>query len=292
MTDTVMALVLTHDAPDALDRCLAALDAQVQPPDATLVVDNASAPPVRPDRGDVAAVLRLDENLGPAGGYAAGLAEFLRGPHEWVWVLDDDVRAEPAALAAQLRAARAHPEPTVVQATMVDDASGAEDNTQGWCAVLIPREIVATVGLPDAALFWWTEDTEYLQWRIPRAGYRVERCDDARVHVSRARASPSKPAWKYYYETRNQVHYRLHTQRPAPGEPVLPHLTRRVRTGRALRAAAKLAGRAVLREPDHRTRKVWMVARGSVDGVRGRLGRTVVPDTADRPVAAATPTES
>ena len=128
---------------------------------------------------------------------------------------------------------------------MVDDTSGAVVNTQGWCGVLIPREIVADVGIPNEALFWWTEDTEYLHWRIPRAGYRVERSESARVARRCGIERPtSKPPWKYYYECRNQVHYRLHTQRPSSDEAVPRHLTRRVRGWRAARAAGKLSVRA------------------------------------------------
>jgi hypothetical protein len=79
------------------------------------------------------------------------------------------------------------------------------------------------------------------------------------------------------------VHYRLHTQRPRGEEHVPRHLTRRVRGYRAARSVAKLTTLAVLREPTDRARKFAMVARGTVDGVRGHLGRTVAPDQSDRP---------
>jgi rhamnopyranosyl-N-acetylglucosaminyl-diphospho-decaprenol beta-1,3/1,4-galactofuranosyltransferase len=282
MSDTVMAVVLTYDAPDALERCLAAIASQTRRPDAVLVVDNASVPRVLVADGS-ASVLRLDTNLGPAGGYAAGLDEFLRTDHCWAWVLDDDVAPDPGALGAQLAAAGRTDGPCLVMATMVDDATGSVDNTQGWCAVLVARDIVSSVGLPDASLFWWNEDTEYLQWRIPRAGYPVVRAEDARVQVTRGRPTSAKPAWKYYYEARNQVHYRLHTQRPSSGEMVPRHLRSRVRRWRAARAVTKLAVRSVVREREGRAAKLWMVARGAIDGVRGRLGRTVAPDAADRP---------
>ena len=42
----VLAVVLTHNAPESLERCLLAIDAQTTPPQAVLVVDNASNPPV------------------------------------------------------------------------------------------------------------------------------------------------------------------------------------------------------------------------------------------------------
>ena len=42
----IVALVLTHNAPQSLARCLTAIGAQAELPDEILVVDNASQPPV------------------------------------------------------------------------------------------------------------------------------------------------------------------------------------------------------------------------------------------------------
>jgi rhamnopyranosyl-N-acetylglucosaminyl-diphospho-decaprenol beta-1,3/1,4-galactofuranosyltransferase len=282
MTDRVMAVVLTFNARAALEDCLAAIRSQTHPVDTILVVDNASADPV--DEVVAAApgatLLRLSDNVGPAGGYAEGLRSFLASDATRAWVMDDDCVPAPGALAAQLAISWRAP---VVLARMVDRDSGDGANTQGWCGVLLAREVVETVGLPDAALFWWNEDTEYLQWRIPRAGFRVERCAGAEVSVRRTRSDAAKPAWKYYYEARNQVYYRLVTQRPT-SRPVPRQLSRSVRYGRATRSVGKLAARSVLRERAERARKLAMVCRGTFDGVRGRLGRTVPVDASDRPL--------
>jgi GT2 family glycosyltransferase len=281
----VEALILTFDAPAALERCLAAVVAASPRPHSVLVVDNASPEPVdHLVRGVPGArVLRLDRNTGPAGGHAAGFEEFLAGDADWLWVLDDDCVPAPGALGHQL--ALAEGGARVVMATMHDADTGAVTNTQGWCAVLIAREVVETVGVPDRDLFWWTEDTEYLQWRIPRAGFGVERCPEAVVEVSRGRGTSEKPAWKYYYEARNQVYYRLYTQHV--GDTPLPrHLRWRVRAWRVARSIGKLAVRALVREHRHRIRKLAFIARGTVDGLRGRLGATVAVDDAHRPEAA------
>ncbi|GMU78818.1 MAG: hypothetical protein AMXMBFR46_16120 [Acidimicrobiia bacterium] len=282
--DRVMAVVLTFDAPDAARPCLAAIRAQSVPVQTILVVDNASDPPFDARAaGAGVQVLRLEENAGPAGGYAAGLEAFLRSGLGWVWLVDDDSTPRVDALERQLHAAHQHADPTAWLATMIDRDSGEVANTHGWCGVLIPRVIVDAVGVPNAELFWWSEDTEYLQWRIPEAGFALGRCGDAVVEVSRRRATRAKPAWKFYYEARNQVYHRIHVQRQTPGGPSRRHLTARVRWWRATRSVVKLGARALLREPDGRGRKLGMVARGTVDGLRGRLGKTVPVDTSDRP---------
>lgn len=287
----VLAVVLTFDAPEAVQACLGAVAAQTAPPDAVLVVDNASRPPFAPPAspagwaGPRVDVLRLPENVGPAGGYAAGLRAFLASGAPWVWLVDDDSTPRPDALAAQLRTARDRAGPTAILASMVDRDTGTAADTHGWCGVLLPREVVAAVGTPIEELFWWSEDTEYLQWRIPRAGFALERCADAVVEVGLRRAGRTKPAWKFYYETRNQVYFRIHVQHQAETGPRRRFLTVRVRWWRATRVVVKLGLRAVLREPDGRGRKLAMVLRGARDGLGRRLGRTVAVDVADRPLA-------
>ena len=77
----IMAVVLTHNAPDSLDRCLRAIAGQTLTPDSVLVVDNASRPPVSLDESMNSklpiGVVRSEVNTGPAGGYAQALAKFL-----------------------------------------------------------------------------------------------------------------------------------------------------------------------------------------------------------------------
>jgi rhamnopyranosyl-N-acetylglucosaminyl-diphospho-decaprenol beta-1,3/1,4-galactofuranosyltransferase len=283
MTTRVVAVVLTFDAPDALDQCLLAIRAQNTPVSSIIVIDNASARPVDVPAGSGTAtkVLRMPDNLGPAGGYAAGLQEFLESDGSWAWMMDDDCVPAPDALNAELAEAASE---EVVLATMIDRETGEVTNTQGWCGVLVPRSVVAAVGVPNAELFWWTEDTEYLQWRIPRAGFEVVRSSAARITVSRGRETAAKPAWKYYYEARNQVFYRLTTQRVLV-RPLAPHLKLRVRAWRATWAVLKLATRAVVREREQRSTKFVMVWRGALDGLRRRLGRTVMVDDSHRPSA-------
>src|SRR5580704_13249762 len=95
------ALVLTHNAPASLARCLSAIGSQTRPPAAILVVDNASDPPVDQSKLDVGIPIRLvrsETNLGPAGGWAIALQDFLDDAYEFAWVMDDDIVPEPDCL--------------------------------------------------------------------------------------------------------------------------------------------------------------------------------------------------
>jgi GT2 family glycosyltransferase len=286
---TVAAIILTFDAPRALETCVASIAAQSRPVTRIDVTDNASRRRV----DDLltpypnASVHRLPENTGPAGGYAAALRAFLDSGCDYAWVLDDDCRPDPDALARQLELAA--PDRLVLAAVRWAE-TGQTVRGHGWWGALISREIVQRVGVPNEALFWWTEDTEYLQWRIPQAGFEVVWTDEPAISVSRGRPDASKPAWKYYYEARNQVFHRLYVQRdPAHTRPLPRHLKLRVRVGRAGSSVGKLTVRVFTREHTDRAKKLAMTLRGAFDGIRRHLGRTVVPDVSDRPLP---PTET
>lgn len=279
----VLAIIVTHDDPDAVQSCVASVQAQTCSVSEVLIVDTHGARPVPLgvyQCGEGVVVDRLDHNVGPAGGWAHGLSAFVSSEHDAAWLLDDDCVAQASSLEHSLAGLEMA---DVVQARMVERFDGREADTQGWCGVLLKRSVVETVGVPDPDLVWWTEDTEYLQWRIPRAGFKVIRSNDAIVEVALRPDRAPKPAWKYYYEARNQVRYRTKTQRPTPDDqPVRRYLTRRVRWWRAARSVVKLAGRSVFVERSGRAVKLAMVVRGTYHGMRGVTGLTVPLGSPDR----------
>jgi GT2 family glycosyltransferase len=255
-----MAVVLTHNAPDALDRCLRAIAAQTAPPEAVLVVDNASQPPVALDESLVPTasirVVRSEVNTGPAGGYAQALGEFVDSDYRHAWVLDDDIRPEPTCLERLWAEASKAPESAFVF-PISRQADGSYGAWPSWCGFVVARQIVEAVGLPMTELFWWAEDTEYLQCRIPEAGYALRVVDDAIVDHDAIRQGDGIPLWKYYYESRNLLWVHLHVKR---------------RVGRYPRSVSKLVARAVLREKSGRVHRLGVIARGLWDGSRGNLG--------------------
>jgi rhamnopyranosyl-N-acetylglucosaminyl-diphospho-decaprenol beta-1,3/1,4-galactofuranosyltransferase len=256
----IMAVILTHNAPDSLERCLRAIAAQTVPPEAVLVVDNASRIPVTLGSalGSQTSVqlVRSEVNTGPAGGYAQALDEFLRSDYHHAWVLDDDMLPEPHCLERLWAAASRDPGSAFVfpRSRQVDGSVGVWPS---WCGFVVARQIIEAVGLPMAELFWWAEDTEYLQWRIPEAGYRKQVVADAIVNHAAIRQGDGVPLWKYYYEARNMLYVHLYVKR---------------RVGRYPRSVSKVVARAVLRERDGRLRRLTVMGRGLWDGYRGHLG--------------------
>jgi hypothetical protein len=260
MERRIMAVVLTHNAPASLDRCIRAIASQTTPPEALLVVDNASRPSVSLEALDALAVpttvVRSETNTGPAGGYALALAKFVESGFAHAWVLDDDMYPEPDCLDRLWAVAEKEPE-TAFVFPISRQPDGSLGLFPSWCGFVVARQIVEAVGLPMSELFWWAEDTEYLQVRIPERGYRRQVVNDAIVNHDGIRQGDGVPLWKYYYEARNMLYVHLYVKR---------------RVGRYPRSVSKLFARALLREKNGRLRRLAVMTRGLSDGARGKLG--------------------
>ncbi len=256
----IVALVLTHNAPRSLARCLDAIGAQTEVPEEVVLVDNASQPAV--DASSLAEpglslrVIRSEANGGPAGGWAIALRYFLASDYTHAWVMDDDIVPDAKCLATLWDAASDDPSSAFIFPIAIQP-DGAIGRWGSWCGFLISRHIVDTVGLPMEALFWWAEDAEYCEWRIPEAGFPRRVIDAAVVHHDAIRQGGDIPTWKYYYESRNMLYYHLHIMH---------------RVGRYPRKIITLFLRALLRQREGRIGCVSAICRGLYDGAFGRLG--------------------
>jgi rhamnopyranosyl-N-acetylglucosaminyl-diphospho-decaprenol beta-1,3/1,4-galactofuranosyltransferase len=260
---SVVALVLTHNAPSALARCLEAIAGQTVRPGSVIVVDNATEPPVHMDRVEggtrpplPVSVVRSDTNLGPAGGWALAFEELLAASDEFAWVMDDDIVPDPECLETLLGEAGEDPKSAFVFPRAVQP-DGSVGEWGSWCGFVISRHIVEQVGVPRAELFWWAEDNEYCHWRIPQAGYARRLVDGAVVQHDAVRQGARVPLWKYYYEARNMLYLHLHVMH---------------RVGWYPRNVTKLVARALLRERGRRLACLRTIALGLSDGAMGRLG--------------------
>ena len=277
LADTTVAMVLTHNAPGSLGRCLAALADQRIAPAALIVVDNASDPPVRaetlapprPGAGTGAVtVVRSDANLGPAGGWALAFEELLASGYDLAWVLDDDMVPDPDCLATLLEEARPDPKAAFLFPRAIQP-DGSVGEWGSWCGFVVARAIVEQVGVPRAELFWWAEDNEYTHWRIPQAGYPRRLVDGAVVQHDAVRQEARVPLWKYYYEARNMLYLHLHVLH---------------RVGWYPKNVTKLVARAVVRERGRRLVCLRTILLGLSDGAMGRLGiRFPIEDMHEQP---------
>ncbi|HEX8123163.1 MAG TPA: glycosyltransferase family 2 protein [Solirubrobacteraceae bacterium] len=228
----IWAVIVTRDRLALLQQCLAALRTQTRPPDRILVVDNAS--------GDGTAAwlaaqedvetLRLEENVGGAGGFHAGLERAHAGGAEWMWLMDDDTIPRPDALAALLRPedpelllrasvavwkdGRLHPmnvpglereriEPLVEAAP----ARLLPLRTSTFVSLLVHRAAVDRFGLPEARYFIWSDDIEYTA-RVTRGGGRMALVTDSVVEHRTAEpyTAVTSAGDRFYFHARNTLY--------------------------------------------------------------------------------------
>ncbi|MCA8487527.1 glycosyltransferase [Burkholderia multivorans] len=234
----IAAVVVTHNRPALLVDAIDALRAQTRAIDRLIVVDNAS------DEETVEVlkcaqgvdVLRLDENVGGAGGFAAGVQRALDLGADWVLLLDDDAIAAPSLVEKLLAAGeglapaqigaicstviefgriapmhRRRFDPATLKEPVIAEAAYGSSPVRIDCGsfvgFLVNAEAVRAVGLPNASFFLAYDDTEY-SLRLGRAGWSVWLVPEAVVDHRRpagGRLRSGPYGMKHYYNLRNQL---------------------------------------------------------------------------------------
>jgi len=285
----VTAVVLTHRRPRlAGDVVRSLIEEEGFAPERVIVVVNGSGGLHDPEIEKAVRVLPLATNVGPAGGFRAGLLSAFDDPAtKWAYLCEDDVGlfGLPAPrIGGVLGYLGEHPElpPTgavvaygrrfvrhghsVNVVPTLDDPPLAPVDVAAWGATLVNRAVVDRGVLPDPAWFFGYEDFDFF-CRVRAAGFAVlvdsesaraaavgqssEGRDNA---VSRARPTDADEPWRAYYVARNFF-----------------HLTRA--HGSTSWAAWHLAysARRIQRAPSNAERVATL--HGLLDGMRGRFGK-------------------
>lgn len=231
----VAAVVVAWNRQELLRQTLDGLAAQTRPLDDVIVVDNASTdatPALLREHTAVTDVVTMSENMGGAGGFAAGIARAVARGADLVWIMDDDTIPTPTALAELLRVRHAYPGTPAVLACRADWTDGREHpmnvprerpfvsarlresarsvgakqiRTASFVAILLDARAIREEGLPRAAYFLWNDDFEYTGRLLRRrVGLYVP---SARVvHATNAFGnSAAKPGERFLNEVRNKV---------------------------------------------------------------------------------------
>lgn len=241
----VTAVIVAWNRATMLSDALDALGAQTRSVDAVVAVDNASTDEtsqVLSTHPVVTEVVTMSENMGGAGGFAAGMARALVRGTDLLWIMDDDTVPRPGALDALLQVREDYPGTPALLAARADWIDGREHpmntprtrvglqasfhrharavgarqiRTSSFVAPLIDARAVVDDGLPIADYFLWNDDFEFTSRILRRRiglyvpGARVE-------HRTKAFGnSTAQPGERLYNEVRNKVW--VFTRSPALG---------------------------------------------------------------------------
>lgn len=200
----VAAAVVTYNRKHLLVECLHAILRQTHPVARLFVIDNASTDGTPEllrehgflDRSDVVHV-RLEENLGGAGGFARAVEVTREVDADWIWLMDDDSEPVPDALERLLAAPPATDASSVALCPKVVYAHGGIDANQrghfhrrlrplpaseyrdghhpdlgflSFVGALIRTGAARRLDPPRADFFVWGDDVEY-SFRLRRQGH-------------------------------------------------------------------------------------------------------------------------
>jgi rhamnopyranosyl-N-acetylglucosaminyl-diphospho-decaprenol beta-1,3/1,4-galactofuranosyltransferase len=203
-SNSVAAVIVTHNRLTMLKGCVAHLRAQTHPVDAILVVDNDSRDGTREWlAGEPGLQVILQGNLGGAGGFYAGMKSAYDQGYDWLWCMDDDGyptaeclqrllevdqpellyraplvldRDNDKALAFMLQP----PDSPSLLTTRADAVAAAKDGLIAGVAcpfngVLIQRRVFQTIGFPLKEMFMWGDEVEFTV-RAHKAGFVPTTC--------------------------------------------------------------------------------------------------------------------
>lgn len=293
----VNGILVTYRRPEDLAGSLSVLAAQTRRVDRLIVVDNAvesDLSSVIAEHADAARTIELvnaEDNLGPAGGIALGMRRVLADAddRDLMLVLDDDdplpdERAVADVVAAIESRRQQRPElagvglrgavmnPSTGRLTKPSMRAGRVDVAylkSNWAPVY-RVDVARQIGVFCAELFFGFDDLEY-GLRLNANGHVVEAHElgrvDAQLQQEPSRAYRRAP-WRTYYTLRNllAIYWRYGYRRAA------------LRTAFVLGVAKPIAH--VVRGPNRSITQARMAVSGLIDAARGRMGRTVPPETA------------
>jgi GT2 family glycosyltransferase len=269
-----------------LRETLRAIEAQTEPPNEIVVVDNASddgTAAMLEREFPTAQVVRNETNLGAAGGRSRGMTAAFERDHDLVWFVDDDTTPGPSTLAHTLELAAQLPRLGMLgqlggtlrfgiirhgrDGPIVDGLPEVRHVdfvlTDG---AIVTREAYLRAGVLDERYFIMMEDIEY-PLRVKREGLVVARADLGLSfrHLGATAGVPEGPSapWRLYYQTRNHLRMALDNRSPA------------LMFGWLYRQLGGLVH--LLWQKDRRRERLRHRWRGTVDAIRGRMGEVVPP---------------
>lgn len=238
----INCVVVTYNRLDLLKENIEALLSQTYKLNKIIILDNNSDDGTleyleEHKENELFKIIRLEKNIGGAGGFSYGIKCAIEEGCDWVWIMDDDTIPTPNALENLLKAKDCDnvgyicskviwkdetphhmniPLFSINKGDMyINHYSGKHPffliNHATFVSLLIKSEAVMKVGLPIKEFFIWHDDIEYTS-RISKNGYCGIYVDNSIVvhktnenYKPHLDVAPADTAWKFYYQVRNTI---------------------------------------------------------------------------------------
>lgn len=203
----IAAVIVTYNRKNLLEQCLISLLNQTRRLDHIIIIDNASNDGTEAflsSRSYLAKenveYVKLQQNIGGAGGFNEGMKRGYEAGYDWLWLMDDDGLPEYNCLEILLDDSCKN---DLFRAPLVVNIENEDELAFGYSlpndkrqlktisevrnimtngkvyglanpfnGVLVHRDIIQNIGFPIKDLFLWGDEVEYLL-RIQRAGYLI-----------------------------------------------------------------------------------------------------------------------
>ncbi|MCP4360747.1 MAG: glycosyltransferase family 2 protein [Chloroflexi bacterium] len=235
MTESVCVIITNWNQAQHTIECLETVYRQEYRPFTPLVVDNGSTDDTVARVKETypqTEILTLPENLGPTGGYNSGFRYALEQGFDFIFLLNNDTLLAPDCISELMKEAQSAADiglvmPKIYYAdepkriwsvggwenqwnyevqrpgeNQLDEGQWEEAvdiDDAPFCAVLLTRNLLETVGLPDDNFFLYYEDRDFSR-RAQEAGFRLRLAPKATMwhKVSVSSGGSGSPAERYW----------------------------------------------------------------------------------------------
>lgn len=240
----IIAIVVTYNRKKLLEKCIFSILNQTTPPEKIIIIDNASTDGTQSlvkeklyEHRQNIKYVQLTENLGGAGGFSKGIELAIEENSDWVWIMDDDALPDNNALEELVKIVDStnnlygsiarEGETTSWFTTLLDSPkeystrnlsdipASAKVRFLPFLGLLISKETVRKIGLPDESYFIAADDVEYCL-RAQKYGSDIIVAGNSRINHPKCTHYTQKilftevgclelSPWKRYYDTRNRL---------------------------------------------------------------------------------------
>jgi len=236
----VGCVVVTYNKVNYLKKCLSAIENQSFPIKKIIVIDNSSTDgtkdymSLKMQRDSRYHYVRLDSNIGGAGGFNRGLKELVKFKDiDYAWIMDDDTIPSTSALEELVNGFRDlnykagficsnvrwingdYCKMNVPNVSPKDWNEKISYNlvkvkSASFVSILIPVDCIKKVGFPITEFFIWADDVEYTK-RLSRIAPCYFSCKSEVIHEMKTNSSTdiiedNHRIDRYYYSYRNRIY--------------------------------------------------------------------------------------